>query len=198
MILVEMEQKKSYIIGIGGMRAVGKSTVARNLSVLLRGDVISCGYLREIARHDDSSNNQELFKSVARCSHLEESKKNLLVQSETLLPLIEASIGRYRDRKATLIVEGAHLLPDLCKEKFDLLVIFVAPQEKTERRMYKDKDRKVSPEMLARNSELQEYLISEAKKNEIPIIDTTSIPEASIQLIKLLSPTKPLLIKEQV
>lgn len=178
----------SYIIGLGGVRATGKSTLARNLSLILRADIISVGRTREMIRAQRKKEElPEFFASVTDASSLEESVHRLKIQSETIKPSVQAAIRQCREREANLIVEGTHVYPGLYKkEDLDLEIFLVAPKEKIEYRIHKDKKRKISKNTLRRNSELQGYLKGEAKKHHVPIVDTTSLPKALIEIVKLL------------
>jgi 2-phosphoglycerate kinase len=177
----------SYIIGLGGVRATGKSTLARNLSLILRADIISVGRTREMIRAQRRREElPEFFASVTDASSLEESVHRLKIQSETIKPSVQAAIRQCREREANLIVEGTHVYPGLYKKDFDIEIFLVAPKEKIEYRVHKDKKRKISKNTLRRNLELQGYLKNEAKKHRVPIIDTTSLPKALIEVVKLL------------
>ncbi len=178
----------AYIIGIGGVRASGKSTLARNLGLILRADIVSSGRTREMLRAQYKPKElPELFSSVTNASSLQESIHFLSTQAVLMKPSLQAAIRQCRERKANLILEGTHIYPGLLKKDLDLEVLLVAPTEKIEYRMHKDKKRRISKRTLQRNIELQKYLKNEAKKYKIPIIDTTSLPKALIKIVKLLS-----------
>ena len=183
--------KIAYIIGICGVRATGKSTIARNLGLIIRADILSSGRVREMVRaqykHQELSG---LFESVTNASSLDVAMRYLLVQAEVIKPSILAVMKQCREREANLIIEGTHIYPNLYKKELDLEVLLVAPREKLAYRMHKDKKRRFSEKILKLNSELQEHLKKKAEKYNIPIIDTTSIPSALIEIVKLLPSEK--------
>lgn len=184
-------KEMAYIIGMGGVRAAGKSTLARNLGLMLRADIISSGRTREMIRAQYSREEvPELFESVTNASSLDESLLYLTIQAETMKPSLQAAMNQCREREATLIIEGTHVYPSLLGQDLDLEVLLVAPKEKLEYRIHKDKRRRISDEALRRSIELQEHLKSEAEKYGVPIIDTTSLPKAFIEIVKLLPAEK--------
>ncbi len=177
----------AYIIGIGGMRATAKSTIARSLGVLLRADIESAGRIREIIRvqykRDEAP---ELFESVTNTDSLETAAHYLYRQAEIIKPYLQGVIKQCRERESSFIIEGAHIYPGLYGEDLDLEVLLIAPEEIVKRRMHKDKIRRISETTLQRNIELQNHLKKEAEKYKVPIIDSTHIPRASIEIVGLL------------
>lgn len=177
----------AYIIGIGGVRAAGKSTLARNLGLILRADIISSGRTREMIRAQHNPKElPELFASVTDAFSPDESVRYLSAQAKIMKPSLQAAVRQCREREASLILEGTHIYPGLYEKDFDLEVVLATSKEKLEYRMHKDKKRRNSEKALKRSVELQEYLKNEAEKYKIPVIDTTSIPKALIEIVKLL------------
>ena len=182
----------AYVVGIGGVRAAGKSTLARQLSLILRADIISTGRTREMIRAYERAKGHEfpeLFESVTNTSSVEEAVRCLYLQAKAIKPPIIAAIAQCKEREANLIVEGTHILPGLYAD-FDLIVTLVAPKEKLEHRIHKDKKRRASETAIQRSLELQEHLVTEAKKHGTPVIDTTSIPRAVIEVMQMLPKNK--------
>jgi 2-phosphoglycerate kinase len=181
----------AYIVGIGGVRAAGKSTLARNLGQILRADIISSGRTREMLRAQyERGKLPELFESVTNAPSVAESVRYLTVQSETMRPSLLAAIRQCRGREANLIIEGTHVYPGLFGKELDLEVLLVAPGEKLSYRIHKDKKRRISKKAILRSAELQDYLKREALKHRVAVIDTTSLPRALIEIVKLLPPEK--------
>ncbi len=177
----------AYTIGICGVRGAGKSTIARNLGLIIRADIISSGRTRDIIRAQYTLQaSQELFQSVTNANSIIDALHILSVQAEILKHSLLAVIEHCSKRDANLILEGTHILPDMFINELDLNILLTAPKKVLARRIYKDKNRNVSENMIKLNFELQEQLIDQAKKNNISIIDTTSIPSAIIEIIKLL------------
>jgi len=180
----------SYIIGIGGVRGAGKSTIARALGTIIRADIISSGRTREMIRAQyDRDKLPELFQSVNSALSIEESEQRLIIQSTIMKPSLQVAITQCVKREANLIIEGTHIYPGLLDENFNLFVLLIASKKKLVYRVHKDKNREMSKEAVDRNFQLQKLLIKKAKKNRIPIIDTDSIPGAVIEIVKLF-PTK--------
>lgn len=179
----------AYIVGIGGVRATGKSTLARHLGLLLRADIVSSGRTREMLRAQyDPQESPKLFASVTNASSLDEAVEYLRVQAEIVKPSLQAAIRQCKDREASLMLEGAHIYPGTYKEELNLEVLLAAPPELLGYRMHKDKRRRISDKVLSLNIELQNYLKREAEKYNVPIIDTASLPKALIEIVKLLPP----------
>ncbi len=177
----------SYTIGIGGVRASGKSTIARALGYLLRADIISTGRTREMIRAlYTPETHPGLFKSVTSLDP-SDACKYLSEQSEFLKPSIDSAIRQCKEREANLVVEGSHVYPGIyASENFDLQVFLVAPAQKIVYRMHKDKIRNTSNIAVSTNLALQEYLKREAEIHRIHIIDTQDIPDASLRIMKLI------------
>lgn len=175
----------SLIIGLGGVRAVGKSTLARKIGDGIRADVMSIGRIRDIIRqHFNQETQPEFFESITRAASLQDSIRILQLQSRILEPYLRGIIKDCRERQASLILEGTHLIPGLYKD-LDLEVLLVCPLERLNYRIYKDKIRKLSPTVGSLNFQLQEYLRTLAQQTKTPIIDTNSLPAAFIQIIQL-------------
>ena len=172
----------SYIVGIVGVRATGKSTIARQLGLVIRADTLSSGRVREIIRAQYKAEPDNiLFKSVTSAASGQEAIDALAQQSEILKPSFEAVIAQCRDRNANLIIEGSHVLPGIILIA-DLQVVLMVPRDKIAARLHKDKIRRITADAIERIMELQKWLVEEAERRGVPVIDTSSIPAALISL----------------
>gem|GEM_PF-2875847 len=188
----------SYVIGIGGVRATGKTTLSRSLSGILVTEPVSLGRFRAFLRgiYQEYGINTietlpEFYQSITRTTNVDEAAKYLKLQAQHLIPGIDRMVRHCRERKSNLVVEGTHVYPGIYPEgMFDLQVLLVAPSETIERRLYKNKLRVKESDnesmLLQRNIELQEYLLQEAVKNNIHIINSESVEGALVKTVKLM------------
>ena len=91
-----------------------------------------------------------------------------------------------KEREASLVIEGSHVSPGMYTHCSDVEVLLEASPHIIERRLAKDKDRKMPENGLQRILELQEHLIGVATEKMVPVIDTESIPGAYTQIIQLI------------
>lgn len=180
----------SYIIGLGGVRAVGKSTIARKIGDVIRGDVISIGRIRDIVRYFDQKKNPVLYESVTDAPTTEQGITFLHAQVELIRPCLLDIIHACREREANLILEGTHIYPGAYTADLDVEILLVSSKERLDYRIHKDKKRRVSENVLERNFQIQESLKGEAMAKHTPIVDTTSIPSALIEVMGILAEQK--------
>lgn len=169
----------SYIVGIEGLRGVGKSTIARQVAERIKADVLSLGRVRDLVRYADQGRTPELYERVTGTGTTEEALAILQAQAKAMYPYVKHIIDICRKRKINLVIEGAHVYPGLYSEDLDVECFFVAPEKDLERRIRgDDKDRKISEDVLRRNFETQEALRAIALEHNIAVIDTLSLSVA--------------------
>lgn len=182
----------SFVIAIGGARGAGKSALARLLSSTLRADVLHLGRVRSLLR-GVADRDRVLDLSVNEAPNLSKSMKALRAQARLLRPMVKKAVRECRERKASLIVEGAHCLPGFYPF-VDIHVVLNVSPETLKARYGKDKIRGRGPSSnsvereIARNILIQYAIIERALKfpNEVRILDANYLPAAFCDIIRLL------------
>jgi len=182
----------SFIVVIGGARGAGKSALARLLSSTLRADILHLGRVRSLLK--GAANHDEVLDvSVNAAPDLSRSMKALRDQARLIRPMVKNVINDCRERKASLIVEGAHCLPGLYSLA-DLHVILKVSPETLGARYGKDKIRgsgpasKSSEREIARNIQIQYAILEKASKysDRVKVINADYLPAAFCDIIRLL------------
>ena|SRR3989338_909517 len=101
-------------------------------------------------------------------------------------PPIRDMIYSCKEREASLVIEGSHVSPGMYTHCSDVEVLLEASPHIIERRLAKDKDRKMPENGLQRILEPQDHLIEVATEKRVPVIDTESIPGAYTRIIQLI------------
>jgi len=177
----------TYNLGLGGVRTVGKSTLARSLGGVLNADIVHFARARDMIRGCSAPEDlPDLFESVIAAPSLEDTIRILRTQATYMRRPVQTTVDRCRERGAGVILEGMHVLPGLYDGVFDFQVLLVASPRILASRNHESAKPDISEKVLQRNIELQEYLTNQARAYDIPIIDTTSIQNAQIQILKLI------------
>jgi 2-phosphoglycerate kinase len=115
------------LVLIGGAPGTGKSTLAHDLSCLLRFDHrIGTGFIRAVLQSEVSPESEPDLFSFTFSS--DDPVTNLERQAHRVRPAVLACLERARREGTSLIVEGSHLIPALYAEAaVDLFLVLVAP-----------------------------------------------------------------------
>ena len=192
-----MENKK--VIGLYGVFGVGKSYLAHRLSSqLLDYDTVSTDNLLAIARDLNKSDVYLQQSSYLAWQLLGDSSyKNITrgfeLYRSRLQPFIRIILDRVYKQRVDMIFEGVHISPDVLQEynhlldAKPLLVIISDKRIHWERIEEKCKDR---PDLLKRITphfqiarKLQKFLIKEADRNNVPIVDNRVEKEKTMDAI---------------
>lgn len=195
------------VLLLGGASGTGKTTLANTLVQEL-GLVhhVSTGFVREVARAVMPPDQARmlggftfdawrLMGKPARDGH--GVFAGALAQASLLQPAIEACIRRSLAEGASLVLEGAHVLPGL----FDtgalgvsLLCILDVPHRETlvQRALGPTHSRRhLSQEQLASIIELQDACVQAARRYGIPVVENTDFAHAVAQVKELLARGSP-------
>jgi len=174
------------IILIGGTAGVGKTTLAREICYHLSIDHrLGTGFIREIIRSQtDQKSDPYLFNYTFGT---EDPIKNYKKQCDSLYSSITACIKRARLEGTSLIIEGNHLLPSLYKDQADKFIILDSQDFNEHRNRIVGKshlNREISDYDFSKVRKIQDYIISDANKNGISIINYKNNIEEIINMIK--------------
>ena len=191
------------ILLLGGASGTGKTTVANALvQELGLAHHISTGFVREVARvmmPADRANLLEgftfdawrLFPEIA--SNGRRVFDGALAQAEVLLPAVKACISRSLREGASLILEGAHMLPGLLSGAdlgVSLFCILDVPDRDTlvERALGQTHSRRhLSQEQIAAIIELQDACVERARRAGIPVIENIELADTVERIKRMLA-----------
>lgn len=165
----------SFVVAIGGVRSVGKSTVAKGLGLLLQADIISTGRLRKMLQVQCKGKvRQELGKSISDAQTVTKAIKRLHTQAQILRSSLVAATNQNLPRKARFILEGQHFYPGFFDDwTVNLHVILTSPRKILRERIRTDERDSEQSVNVDRVFQLQDYYVEEAEKRGLPVIDST-------------------------
>lgn len=174
------------VILIGGTAGVGKTTLAREICYNLFIDHrLGTGFIREIIRSQtDQKSNPHLFNYTFGT---EDPIKNYKEQCNSLYSSITACIKRARLEGTSLVIEGNHLLPSLYKNQADKFIILDIQDFNDHRNRIVGKshtNREISDYDFSKVRKIQKYIIADANKSGIPIIQYKNNIEQIIDMMK--------------
>ncbi|MHA1446906.1 MAG: hypothetical protein ACTSSN_09465 [Candidatus Heimdallarchaeaceae archaeon] len=196
-IVFEGEEKyKPIIVLLAGVPGIGKSTLSVDLSKRLEiTNIIGTDMVREILRQTISSNLiPELHSSSYNAyKHLKPTINPILRQSivgyeeqcRHVIVGVEAAIQSALYSRENTIIEGVHLAPNILNrsvldESHVLLILFYLENEKEHLRRIQSRGSEVKQRGADRYlssfqeiRKIQTYLVEEANKLNIPIIETS-------------------------
>jgi 2-phosphoglycerate kinase len=168
------------ILCLGGTAGVGKSTVARAVATRLGfAHHLATGYLRETLRlMNPDQTHPALFHPTFRppCAAL--LIEHFRIQSALVCRAVAACIRRSQQEGTHLVVEGNHLLPEhlhaiagqhavlLWAAPAAIATRVVGPTHRT---------RVITPDDLAMILRLQDFLIDEAVRWHIPLLENEEV-----------------------
>lgn len=196
-IVFEGEEKyKPIIILLAGVPGIGKSTLSVDLSKRLEiTNIIGTDMVREILRQTISSNLiPELHSSSYEAyKHLKPTINPILRQSivgyeeqcRHVIVGVEAAIQSALYSRENTIIEGVHLAPNILNrsvldESHVLMILFYLENEEEHLRRIQSRGSEVKQRGADRYlssfqeiRKIQTYLVEEANKLNIPIIETS-------------------------
>ncbi len=198
----------SLIIALEGASATGKSMLAielvRDLAVTR---FISTDTIRQILRGIyDKKNYPELFCHTYQAykykqsgdAKLDAMVRGYIAQSELLMPHVRNLIQLILSEGAIAVCEGVHLQPGSIKgNETNILEIVVNPNQNTHKAMFLSKNRagklrSVSQDPSIRIQEfdaarkIQDYLVTCALEQNVPIVNMESYEEARKEISNLI------------
>lgn len=186
------DKESPVCILLGGTSGCGKSTLASILASRLGiNTVVSTDNIRHMLRSVFSEDQAPfLFRSSYECSsaHDKELLGNYENQSSALSSSIKALISRhFNERKESIILEGVHLSPELCKDLLESykncfpFIVFVGKSSKhAERFAIRSKYMTLEPnknkymKFFENIRCIQNHLCLMADKFRIPKLDNTN------------------------
>jgi 2-phosphoglycerate kinase len=188
------------LVLIGGVTGVGKSTVATQLAGRLGiTRVVATDQLRQVVRaffshdfmpavHHSSFNVASALRAYADDDS--GTVAGFLRQAHDLAPGIDALVQRAVSEGTPIVLEGVHLLPEipdpeLRRQAIDVRVVLAVRNEQEHRAHFQTRGAQTprAPdrylEAFDRIRVLQEYLLEQAERDGIPIIDEPGL-EASL------------------
>lgn len=191
------------VLLIGGASGTGKTTVANALvQELGLAHHISTGFVREVARAMMPADQAflldgftfdawRLFPEIAGNGH--RVFDGALAQAEVLLPAVKACISRSVREGASLILEGAHMLPGLLSGDdlgVSLFCILDVPDRDTlvERALGQTHSRRnLSQAQIAGIIELQDACVMQARRAGIQVIENVDLATTVERIKKMLT-----------
>ena len=192
-----MDNKK--VIGIYGVFSVGKSFIAHDLSSkFLEYDTVATDNLLAIARDLDKSDPYLQQSSYLAWKVLGDNSSENIIEGfnkyrDKLQPFIRIILDRAYNQRVDMILEGIHISPEVFQEYGSLLdarpILITIPDRTIHWARIKEKC-KDRPTLLERITphfdtarKLQDYLIEEAKRCNVPIIENSGKKETTIDSI---------------
>ncbi len=192
-----MENKR--VIGLYGVFSVGKSFIAHGLSSKFWDcDTVATDNLLAIARSLDKTDPYLEQSSYLAWKVLGKNSPENVIEGfkryrDRLQPFIRIILDRAYKQRVDIILEGIHISPEVFQEYGDLLdakpfLITISDKKiHWERLEEKCKDRpallkRITPHFEIARS-LQDYLVEEANKCHVPIIDNSNGKDETIESI---------------
>ncbi len=192
---------KPIIVLLAGVPGIGKSSLAVNLSERLEiTNIIGTDMIREILRQTISSklipeihcSSYEAYKYLKSTLNpiLRKSIVGYEEQSRHIIVGVEAAIQSALYSRENTIIEGVHLAPnllnpDVLKEAHVILILLYLEDEEEHSRRIKSRGSKIEKrganryiEAFSEIRNIQTYLVEEATKAKIPMIETSDSSKA--------------------
>ena len=209
---VVFEGRRDYrpiIILLAGVPGIGKSTLAANLSERLEiTNIIGTDMIREILRQTISS---KLIPEIHSSSYnaykylkqnlnpiLRKSIVGYEEQSRHVIVGVEAAIQSALYSRENTIIEGVHLAPNILKpevlnESHVIMILLYLEEEEEHSRRIKSRGSIVEQRGFDRYidafpeiRDIQTYLVEEANKAKIPIVETSESSQAIKKLMDII------------
>ena len=196
-IVFEGEKKyKPIIVLLAGVPGIGKSTLATSLSERLEiTNIIGTDMIREILRqtissklipeiHSSSYEAYKYLKSTLK-PKLKESIVGYEEQSRHVIVGVEAVIESALYSRENTVIEGVHLAPNILNpevlnEPHVIMILLYLEEEKEHSRRIESRGSRIEKrgaesfiDAFLEIRDIQTYLVEEATKTKIPIIETT-------------------------
>ena len=208
-IVFEGEEKyKPIIVLLAGVPGIGKSTLAVDLSKRLEiTNIIGTDMVREILRQTISSalipelhsSSYEAYKYLKPTLNpiLRQSIVGYEEQCRHVIVGVEAAIQSALYSRENTIIEGVHLAPNILKssileESHVIMILFYLENEEEHLRRIQSRGSKIKQRGADRYLQsfqeirsIQTYLVEEANKHEIPIIETSESAKAIEKMIDI-------------
>lgn len=188
--------EKPFVILMAGVPGVGKSAIAAELAYRFNIDqIVDTDIIREVMRF---FYNEKKDAAIFKVSHNawevygKRTKVNILKgfkgHVKSVIPGIIQVINRTLSHKRDVIIEGVHILPSelqqfLRRENIYLITVIVESEKEHKNKFYLRAEQlhHVSVERYFENFEqirlIQDYLIEESKKYNIPIFNNYNMEE---------------------
>jgi len=191
--------KKPYVILIGSASGIGKSTIASELAKELGiKHLIETDFIREIVRgiigpdyapalHKSS---YDAYTTLRQKERFEEDDEDLINagfddHASFVIPAIEKVIKRAVDDFDDVVIEGVHLVPGLInidkfKDNASIHFFILSADEDVHKKRFVKRAMKIKRggkhlEYFKENRSIHNYLVSQAQKNNVPVINNTEI-----------------------
>ncbi|MEW6010221.1 MAG: hypothetical protein CIT03_08915 [Methanobacterium sp.] len=191
--------KKPYVILIGSASGIGKSTIASELAKELGiKHLIETDFIREIVRgiigpdyapalHKSS---YDAYTTLRQKEKFEENDEGLInagfeEHASFVIPAIEKVIKRAVDDFDDVVIEGVHLVPGLInidkfKDKASIHFFILSADEDIHKERFVKRAMKIKRggkhlEYFKENRSIHNFLASQARKNNVPVINNTEI-----------------------
>jgi 2-phosphoglycerate kinase len=176
------------IILISGTSGIGKTKLANKLfQELDLSHKQTTGMIREVVAAESNHNRDpELFTHTF---HADNPLEHFGIQVKRIEKAVKACIERCRRENASLIIEGAHLTPELFHNvpvsAFIVLTNFDSALHR-ERIRSRGLNIEVDDKKFSNIRKIDEYLVSEAKKYGVPVIENVDFDDVLEKVRSLL------------
>ncbi len=174
------------IILISGTSGVGKTLLAKTLFNRFNLDHrLTTGMIREVIKTetDEAYLHNLTFNAE---DHLD----NFLKQSRRIEKATKSCIARCQREGASLVIEGNHLTPELFYNlKVDVYVVLTNKDVNLhkQRILSRGLKRPFNAALFQKIRDIDRYLVEEAKKYAIPVVDNLEIGDTVKKVVKLVT-----------
>jgi 2-phosphoglycerate kinase len=198
----------AIILVLEGASATGKSILALELvRDLAATRFISTDTIRQILRGiSTNQSHPELYCHTYQAHRYRQSGnpslntivRGYIAQTDLIVPHVEDLVRRLLNEGTTAVIEGVHIIPGTFKaSNANMLEVLINPSSETHRMMFLGKHldcklRTVSSDISTRNEEfeatrrIQDYMITCALENDVPVISLESYEAARAEISKLI------------
>ena len=180
------------IIALAGTSGSGKSTISKLISQKLNiSHHLGSGFIREMVKPYFSKESEPCLFNYSFRPHVEmDSFENLILQSKTIKPSIDASTMRAHREKTNIIVEGVNCIPGVIDSRYiDFFGLVVVSDEN----IHMSRIKKRGLNKVGRNFDdldfknvryIQDKFIDIFEKKGSPIFDNGNLDTTTNKIIK--------------
>lgn len=180
------------IILISGTSGIGKSTIAKELFNKLNIDHRqTTGMIREIIAAESTKETDPYLYHLTYDA--EDPLTQFLSQARRIEKAVKACIHRCRREDSSLIIEGNHLIPELFHNApIDLLIVITNSDQQLhkQRILQNDVHRFIDEKKFENIRIIDTYLVNEAKKYGILVVENQDSNEVIEKIIHLIENPK--------
>lgn len=205
-----LQLKKPYIILVGSASGIGKSTIASELAKELEiTHIIETDFIREIVRGIIGSDyapalhksSFDAYTTLRDKDRFEENSEELIdagfeEHATFVIPAVEEVIKLAVEDSEDVVIEGVHLVPGLIdidkyKKNSNIYFFVLTAEEEVHKERFVKRAMDIKRggkhlEYFKENRIINNYLVTQATKHQIPVINNMDVENTINRMISLI------------